>query len=141
MDINLLYAVVALVTALSVASERLVDIVKSPVPYLNSKLSEENAEARRQGCVQLLAVFCGLVTSMLSFPITAQILKLESPYLFYGYWPAYGLNWLTVIALGVLASGGSSFWNSIQSYLKQVKDLKGFEAQKANPKGPPSPPT
>jgi hypothetical protein len=118
MDPNLLYALVGFIAALSVASERLVDITKGFIPALNTKNINETQEAKRQTYIQLLAVICGIGTSLIAWPITHQILPLN-------YWP----NWFVIVALGLLASGGSGFWNSIQSYLKLVKDLKSLAAK------------
>ena len=33
-----------------------------------------------------------------------------------------------VLAVGILASGGSGFWNSIQSYLLAIKEIKKQKA-------------
>jgi len=95
---------------------------------LNSSRVEREVskkEARRQAWIQLLAVGCGIVTSGLAWPVTQKILPLES-------WP----SWVVIVALGLFASGGSGFWNSIQSYLKLIKDLKGLEAEKQKPPPP-----
>jgi hypothetical protein len=34
------------------------------------------------------------------------------------------------VALGLLASGGSGFWNAVLGYVKNVKDIKKSELQR-----------
>jgi hypothetical protein len=38
-------------------------------------------------------------------------------------------SWTGTLALGLLASGGSGFWNSILMYVIKAKDLKAAEAE------------
>ena len=38
-------------------------------------------------------------------------------------------DWTGTLALGLLASGGSGFWNSILTYVTKAKDLKAAEAE------------
>jgi len=122
MNTNDLYTVVGYIAALSVATERFVDIIKGLIapccPYLTTKDPDKEKEARRQAWIQVLAFGCGIVTSGLAWPVTQKILPLEN-------WP----SWIVIAALGLLASGGSGFWNSIQSYLQQVKNLKGLAVE------------
>lgn len=44
--------------------------------------------------------------------------------------PTEQVNVVTIIGLGILASGGSSFWNSILTYLSKVKDMKKALAER-----------
>jgi hypothetical protein len=115
MDINTLYVVVSLLVALSIASERLVAIIKGLVPFLNQQNADPKKEGYRTAILQALAVVCGIVTTLLARPLIPSIIP--------------GLNNLPgLLALGFLASGGSGFWNSVQAYLNQVKDIKKLEA-------------
>jgi drug/metabolite transporter (DMT)-like permease len=112
MDVNTQTTVVALLVALSVASERLVEIIKGLIPGLNQENSDPKKEGRRKAALQVLAVLSGIVTALLAGPAIRGILS-ES--------------WCTLsglIALGLLASGGSGFWNAILTYVKLVKDIK-----------------
>jgi hypothetical protein len=117
MDINKISLVVSLLIALSVASERLVAIVKGLVPFLNQENTDPVMEGRRTSALQLLAVVSGIVTALLAGPAIGTIVGdgLNSP--------------VSLIALGLLASGGSGFWNSVQGYVNQVKDIKKLEAK------------
>jgi hypothetical protein len=61
--------------------------------------------------LQVLAVLAGIVTAFLSRPvIPVEIAGVAS-------------NW-GILALGLLASGGSGLWNSVLSYLVSVKDIQ-----------------
>lgn len=113
--------VVAVLVALSVASERLVEILKGFVPYLNTKLEEGSyEEGVRSSIVQMLAVISGILTAWLAsgyLPDTLKIANLSS-------------NW-NILGLGLLTSGGSGFWNSILTYVTKVKDIKKAEAKES----------
>ena len=107
--------IVGLLVALSIASERLVEIIKSAVPFLNETNSDSKKEGWRKSFLQAMAVGSGIGTALLASPVIASSLpeKWNSP--------------LSIIALGLLASGGSGFWNAILSYVLQVKNLKKVE--------------
>jgi hypothetical protein len=114
-SLETLYVTVSLILALSMASERLVEIVKGAIPPLNRQNDgDPKKEGWRKMGVQLLAVVCSLVTAFLSRDALSEAL---------GTTLADG----QIAGLGILASGGSSMWNSILVYLMKVKDLK--EAQ------------
>ena len=63
MNIDTLSAVVTLLVALSVASERLVEIIKGIIPGLNQENPDPIKEGRRKAWLQILAVGCGVVTA------------------------------------------------------------------------------
>jgi hypothetical protein len=125
---NDLSTAVAVLTALSVASERLVEIVKGWIPYLNQKFDATpkkrpqnkkeyfESEGVRKAIIQLMAVAAGIATAMLARPAIVSILP----------------NWDSTshfLALGLLTSGGSGFWNSIQSSMVQMKTGKTVQAK------------
>ena len=110
--------VVSVLVALSVASERLVEIIKGLIPFLNNQNSDPTMEGWRKACLQLMAVGAGIVTAWL-----AQA----------GLQTSLPAAWTTstgILALGLLASGGSGFWNSILAYILQAKDVKKAEYKK-----------
>jgi hypothetical protein len=118
MDLTYLSTIVTFILALSIASERLVEIIKGFIPDLNKEASDPDAEGRRRAYLQLLAVFAGILTTFLAWdyiPLNAQI-KSEAD----KYW--------SILGFGLLASGGSGFWNSILTYITKVKDIKKVEA-------------
>jgi hypothetical protein len=114
---------VTLLIALSIASERLVEIIKNAIPWLNQKNSDSGKEGWRKALLQALAVAAGILTAFLAGPAVGNIVA--------GPWDTVpGL-----LALGLLASGGSGLWNSILTYLLKVKDIKGAEAKKLETAG------
>jgi len=114
MDINTLAVIVTLLIGLSVASERLVAIVKGLIPFLNQENANPVFEGWRTSALQALAVAAGIVTALLARPLIPSIV------------PGWD-NLPGLLALGLLASGGSGFWNSIQGYVNLVKDIKKLE--------------
>ncbi|NML66815.1 hypothetical protein HHL22_16540 [Hymenobacter sp. RP-2-7] len=98
------------VLALSVASERLVAIVKNLVPWLRTE--QPRNEATRKLVLQVLAVLAGIATAFLAQELLAA--------------PLQGRGHLVV--LGLLASGGSGFWKSVLGYVSSVQDIKRTKA-------------
>jgi hypothetical protein len=151
MDLNKLIAVVTILATLSIATERLLEIVKGLKPkWFEAKpdpitgIPSDEEEARKRTKISLLAVFCGIITAFLASPLLAGIFKNLFPegtscklneIFGMGNTGVCGFDLsangiFLVIALGLLASGGSSLWNSILEYLVKVKDLKKSEANR-----------
>lgn len=116
MDLTLLIAVVSLILAMSIATERFVEIIKGFWPWLNQENKDPKIEGWRKSVLQLLAVGGGILTALLSRPAIKDVVP--------GHWN----TWQGLVALGLLASGGSGFWNAILSYLLLVKNIKKSEA-------------
>lgn len=110
MDTTKLVAVVGLLIALSAASERFVEIIKGFAPSLNTEESDARKEGYRKAKLQILAVFAGIITTLLARPSIPSELMPSGPWSF--------------IALGLLASGGSGLWNSVLTYLLEIKNIK-----------------
>jgi len=123
METTNLTAIISVILALSVASERLVEIIKGLVPYLNKEIVDnENAEGRRRAALQFIAVAAGIGTALLAQDyLPTQIAGLTS-------------NW-SIIGLGLLASGGSGLWNSILGYVSSIKEIKKTEAKQGGQAG------
>jgi hypothetical protein len=120
MEITSLTTLVTFIVALSVASERLVEIVKGWIPWLDQAKTDPNAEGRRRSVLQLLAVVSAIATAYFAKDyIPKDMVKLSG---------AMSEPW-TILGLGLLASGGSGFWNAILTYFGKVKDLKEAEAE------------
>ena len=111
-DINSLSATIASLSALSVVTERFVEIVKAMIPFLNQSF-EGSKEQWRNTSLRLLAVVGGLLTVSLSHSEIGGFIE--------AMWNK-GLP--GQITLGLLASGGSGFWNGVLKYLGAVKDLR-----------------
>lgn len=116
MDPTKLTTVISLLVALSIASERLVDIVKGLVPWLNQERPNATQEGWRKATLQALAVIAGITTAWLSSAAIPKNVGIPE-------------NWTGTLALGLLASGGSGFWNSILSYVTKARDLKAAKAE------------
>ena len=113
-----LTVVITLLIGLSVAAERMVEIVKGFVPVLDQPKTEPRAEARRKAVLHILGVFAGILTTFIAGPmIPSDVYNATTP--------------IGIIALGLLASGGSGFWNSMLSYASSIKDVKKAEAASA----------
>ena len=130
-DLDSLSAIIALLAALSVAAERLVEIIKGLIPCLNQEfLDNPDKEARRKAKLQILAVLAGIATVAMASPILPATIIPD--------------NVATWILLGFLASGGSGLWNSVQTYVSKVKEVKKAEVEQIKAetdimKNPPPP--
>lgn len=119
MDPTFLSTNVAYLVALSMAAERLVEILrgfplfafpkKTPPPGPQGPVTDvavAQDEAKRVAKINLLSVVTGIITAALAYIIHAL--------------PAG--NWGNVLIFGVLAGAGSGFWNAVLSYLLQLKN-------------------
>ena len=116
MDPTKLTTVISLLVALSIASERLVDIIKGVIPWLNQPRVRPADEGWRKAALQVLAVIAGITTAWLSSAAIPKGVGIPD-------------DWTGTLALGLLASGGSGFWNSILTYVTKAKDVKAAEAE------------
>ena len=119
-----LQAIIGLIVSVSIASERLVEIIKGYCPWLNEAKTDPAKEGQRRSALQVLAVISGIGTAFLAQPLLSPMFSDMSNHAG------------AVFAIGLLASGGSGFWNAILSYFLQVKELKKQEvttAQLSNP--------
>jgi hypothetical protein len=121
-------AIIGLVLVVSIASERLVEIIKGYFPWLNEAKLSLISEGRRKAALQMLAVGAGVATAFLAEPILATSLA------------GIDNHGMAILSVGLLASGGSAFWNAILSYLLQVKDLKKQEVKAAQLEDGAAPP-
>ena len=114
----MLETVIGLLAALSIASERLVEIIKGVVPYLNTAKPDPKAEGIRKTILQCLAVVAGIGTTLCA-RVTGSIPDGSLP-------PGWNTP-VGIFTVGLLVSGGSGLWNAILSYVFQVKELKKNE--------------
>ena len=117
MDVTKLMAIVGVILALSIASERLVEIIKGLWPWLNTKNKTDSHEGYRRSLLHIFSVLSGILTAFLAKDYIP--LELAGP----------TKSW-AIVGLGLLASGGSGFWNSVLTYLANVKEIKKAEAAK-----------
>jgi hypothetical protein len=118
MDTASLTTIVSLLIALSIAAERVVEIVKGAWPWLNTQNADAAQEGWRKALLQALAVGAGILTAFLAQPAIKDVV------------PGWGEG-SSVLALGFLASGGSGLWNSVLGYLTAVKDIKATAVKEA----------
>jgi hypothetical protein len=148
MNINILTAIVSILIVLSVASEKLVEIIKGfkRFAWLNEPPSgDPKIEARRKMRVSVVAVIAGIVTAFLASPLLAVIFKdlfkdnacppFQNFFNGLGDILPCGMNLsvnglILTLALGFLASGGSALWNSVLEYLLKLKDLTKMQIRK-----------
>jgi len=114
MDVSALLAYIA---ALSVATERVTEFIKR-IPWISSALSthrQGTLEDVRVIAVNLLAVMIGMILCHF-FPEALQKTGLGD---------GKEARWLVCFVCGLLASGGSSFWNSALDTFRGVKQKVG----------------
>jgi len=128
MDTSKLVTIVSLLITLSIASERLSEIVKGLIPLLNQENPDPDKEGWRRAAIQILAVASGIVTTIIARPIITEMFKG-----LFGNDTNLDLSFPSpaIFALGLLASGGSAFWNSILEYFLQIKDLREIKVERA----------
>lgn len=110
---------VAMLVAISLASERLVEVVKGLVPWFSTQQPEGPGERRRQVSLQLLAMVAGGCSAALTLPVLRTHMQgLPDP--------------LIILGVGVLASAGSGLWNTLLTYFLMLKDIKSAEVRRLN---------
>lgn len=115
---NNIELIVAFLLTISLASERMVTILKTVFPALAEQGDPNSAWNQRWRPLIIQAVtfvFCCAIAAMVEAPtndwFTGSVTlapDVEVP----------------VLVVGLLASGGSAFWNNVLGYTKAVKDLK-----------------
>ena len=131
MDLNVLTSFVSLVLAVSLAAERLVTSLKTLFPGLadEKKTPAQEVDLRadrpRSFGVQLLAFVASWATSAML--ADSKQIGLASLVGTITIGPATAGLHVPVLIMGLLASGGSAFWNNLLGYTKAAKDTKQVE--------------
>lgn len=114
MDIT---SIIALLGAMSLSVERVVEIVKGMIPSLAQTNPDPQKENYRRAALQFIAVLVGtviaIVTQDLIQPLLPKIFRTE------GFIGLPGC-----IILGLLASGGSGFWNQCLTIVEEIRKTK-----------------
>jgi uncharacterized membrane-anchored protein len=87
-------------------------------PFLSQQQPKPADESRRKLILQLLAFAAGCLAAWLAMPVVVETLPKTMA----------AQHGSVILALGALASGGSGFWNTILTYLLNLKNLKRAEA-------------
>lgn len=120
--IDALDSLVPFLLAISLASERLITILKTAVPWLaeeqktDAKEVDLQRDKSRRLIVQGTAIAASLATVMLVFNTVNPMQRVP-----------IGGNQYSILVLAILGSGGSAFWNNILGYTKALKDVKTVE--------------
>ena len=114
--------------AMSIAAERVVEIIKGIVPSLAATDPDANKERRRHMVLQFLAAVAGIIVAAAAHVQVNSSLGnfLNSDY---DAWSLPGMGLMTVkyLIIGVMVSGGSAMWNhalDIVGALKTVEEKK-----------------
>ena len=108
-------ATITLVVAVSVAVERVTEIIKQMFPVLANELTDEKTEGWRRAALQTLAAGIGTLIAWFGN------LQLGS----HGGWSAF-------VVIGLMSSGGSAFWNHSLDALRAMKiDKEAAASEKA----------
>lgn len=119
----------ALILAVSLATERLVVVLKTIFPRalaverepVGDELPDEADRARRL-TVMAAAYGSALVVSMLIAGESASVAGLSIP-----FYVGLGDARIPVPLLALLASGGSALWNNVVGFTGAVKDIRRLE--------------
>ena len=104
---------VGLMLAISVAAERMVEILKGWLPnfWLFKTNPDPAREAQRCAWIHVLSGGCGVL-----------VVRLGHLDVFAGLHGNVQVNpWVSYVGAGLLASGGSAFWNHILDFIKASK--------------------
>ncbi len=112
--------IITLLIVLSVAAERFVEIVKGFSHRLSERKTDPRLEARRKASLHTLAIVGGIGVTLLAWDVVVVVV---------GGTPTRSENVLTILALGLLASGGSGFWNTILTHVTNIKEMKRASLQ------------
>jgi hypothetical protein len=121
MALQSLPAVITLLIALSMATERAVEIIKSIIPWLDTVRPNPVTEGWRRATIQSMAVVFGIIITYITWPIIAEVMTTRGA----------ARDGSLILALGLLSSGGSAFWNSLLGIVLNVKVMKDAEAKAA----------
>jgi hypothetical protein len=121
MALQSLPAVITLLIALSMATERAVEIIKSIIPWLDTVRPNPVKEGWRRATIQSMAVVFGIIITYITWPIIAEVMTTRGA----------ARDGSLILALGLLSSGGSAFWNSLLGIVLNVKVMKDAEAKAA----------
>lgn len=111
MDMTKLTALLAFVSGLSVATERITEVIKGILPWLTTEKKGTTEEVRK-AIIHILAIVIGAVLASLSWGQVSGAIGSSTGTL--------GMYLL----FGAMASGGSGLWNSVLDIVREVNRQK-----------------
>jgi CHAP domain/Putative peptidoglycan binding domain len=121
-------AFIALMAGISVAVERIVEMLKGAVPLLATKWAAH--DEIRAGILQLIATLCG---ALMAGQMPEQV-KNALP----AGWASNDLHWPAYALMGLLSCAGSGAWNHLLDILGAVKTKQEAASIVAEANLPPS---
>ena len=110
---------ISYVLGISIASERVVEMVKGVFPILWQAQDDPKQEASRRSMLQALSIAVSIGVAFTATATLPNELK--------------ALGWVErvpgTVALGLMAAGGSGFWNAVLTLLGNIKDIKKGEVE------------
>jgi len=118
--------VIALLGAMSLSVERVVEIIKNIIPFLSKEHPDPKLENYRIASLHLIAAIVGAVIAFIAQeqiqPLLSNIFRTPG---------VVGIPGCIIV--GLLASGGSGFWNQCLSIVGEVKKAKQLQTQTLKP--------
>ena len=101
--------------AVSLSSERAVELIKKLVPGLGKQHEDDNVERWRKFALRLITIIVGAV---IAWGAEDQIKGALPAILKDGvtFWPA--------VIIGLFSAGGSDMWSQALGYVNRVKDIR-----------------
>jgi hypothetical protein len=113
-----LTTIVAMLAGISVAVERVVEVIKSAIPPLAKPWAKN--DGYRAAIVQVIAAAAGaIIASQLPAQVRASL----------PFGLGADLNWTGYVVIGFMASGGSGAWNHVLDILSALKSKQETAAR------------
>jgi hypothetical protein len=126
MDISVITKLISVILAVSLASERLVTLIKTNISWLQEPAPtvppvNNRAEKIRRSVLMVISFLIAWVTATYSngnhdFFDTFKI--------------GHDDTGIYVVIVGLMASGGSAFWTNLLGYVSAVKDVNTQKSQR-----------
>ena len=132
MDLGFLNEFTALLLAVSLATERLIVLVRNLASTLGFKfLNEENTDERKESVRKLIVYLVSFICACFTAGFLTDI-NGEGWCIFDSIQIRFGESSREVhlLLIALFATGGSSFWKNFNGYTKAVRDLRKEEKKK-----------